>query len=91
MNKHEDQLIKLKAKMREKRLCVCPDRHEPSMLCGYPLPCPHHTVEIDFKEFDELLDQIADSPPFDTGGITYESMTWEEFDELHKGLKQIKK
>ena len=28
-----------------KRLfCERPDRHEPSIKCGYPLPCPHHTV-----------------------------------------------
>lgn len=28
-----------------KRLvCERPDRHEPRIKCGYPLPCPHHTV-----------------------------------------------
>lgn len=25
--------------------CACPDRHEPKMVCGYPMPCPHHTPE----------------------------------------------
>jgi hypothetical protein len=23
--------------------CECPDRHNPKIKCGYPLPCPHHT------------------------------------------------
>lgn len=28
-----------------KRLfCEQPDRDEPRIQCGYPLPCPHHTV-----------------------------------------------
>lgn len=27
--------------------CRHPDRHCPKMLCGYPLPCPHHTVVVD--------------------------------------------
>lgn len=26
--------------------CDQPDRHEPGIKCGYPLPCPHHTVEM---------------------------------------------
>lgn len=24
--------------------CQAPDRHEPRLTCGYPLPCPHHNV-----------------------------------------------
>lgn len=27
--------------------CERPDRHRPSLICGYPLPCPYHTVIID--------------------------------------------
>jgi hypothetical protein len=27
-----------------------PDRDEPKMMCGYPLPCPHHTVVLDLKK-----------------------------------------
>lgn len=23
--------------------CRQPDRDEPALVCGYPLPCPHHT------------------------------------------------
>lgn len=27
--------------------CKHPDRHMPIMNCGYPLPCPYHTVVIE--------------------------------------------
>ena len=27
--------------------CKKPDRDVPGLKCGYPLPCPHHTVIID--------------------------------------------
>ncbi len=27
--------------------CTKPDRDVPKMKCGYPLPCPFHTVIID--------------------------------------------
>lgn len=30
-----------------KNFCNHPDRHEPKLKCGYPLPCPYHTVIID--------------------------------------------
>lgn len=26
--------------------CHAPDRHNPKLVCGYPLPCPHHSVLI---------------------------------------------
>ncbi len=26
--------------------CAKPDRHAPKLKCGYPLPCPHHTLVI---------------------------------------------
>ena len=29
------------------RVCERPDRHNPKLVCGYPLPCPHHTVIIE--------------------------------------------
>ena len=28
-------------------MCLRPDRDVPGIICGYPLPCPHHTVTID--------------------------------------------
>lgn len=27
--------------------CKKPDRDEPRIECGYPLPCPYHTFVID--------------------------------------------
>jgi len=27
--------------------CRQPDRDVPEVVCGYPLPCPYHTVTID--------------------------------------------
>jgi len=27
------------------KFCPCPDRHNPRLECGYPMPCPHHTPE----------------------------------------------
>lgn len=27
--------------------CNKPDRDEPKLVCGYPIPCPYHTVVID--------------------------------------------
>ena len=39
----------------ERKYCNKPDRHEPKLKCGHPLPCPWHTI-------------IADT---ETGGIFY--------------------
>ena len=25
-------------------MCQAPDRDVPGLVCGYPLPCPHHNV-----------------------------------------------
>ena len=30
--------------------CQHPDRDLPKITCGYPLPCPWHTVVIDISE-----------------------------------------
>ena len=27
--------------------CRHPDRDCPKLMCGHPLPCPHHTVTLD--------------------------------------------
>jgi hypothetical protein len=32
--------------MPEHRTCRHPDRDEPRIMCGYPLPCPWHTAVI---------------------------------------------
>ncbi len=28
-------------------MCNRPDRDAPGLVCGYPLPCPYHTITID--------------------------------------------
>lgn len=33
--------------MRPGMTCRRPDRDEPKLLCGYPIPCPWHTVVLD--------------------------------------------
>jgi hypothetical protein len=33
--------------MRKHPTCQRSDRDQPKLVCGYPLPCPHHTAEID--------------------------------------------
>ena len=30
--------------------CKHPDRDAPKLVCGYPLPCPHHTATIDAEK-----------------------------------------
>jgi hypothetical protein len=35
------------AKRKQHLTCRHPDRDSPKLLCGYPLPCPWHTVTID--------------------------------------------
>jgi len=39
--------------MSERTTCKHPDRDCPKLVCGYPLPCPHHTATID-AERNEL-------------------------------------
>lgn len=35
--------------MKQHLTCNKPDRHNPKLTCGYPLPCLHHTVTITSK------------------------------------------
>ncbi len=30
-----------------RKTCKQPDRDVPALICGYPIPCPHHTLVID--------------------------------------------
>ena len=34
--------------------CQHPDRDEPRLVCGYPIPCPHHTLEVDASFMDDV-------------------------------------
>lgn len=33
-------------KYKTETFCTAPDRHVPKLVCGYPLPCPFHTVIV---------------------------------------------
>lgn len=49
---HEDALADRKDRKRKfgqngsRTHCIQPDRDVPGIVCGYPLPCPHHTVVL---------------------------------------------
>ena len=46
--------------------CRHPDRDSPKLMCGYPLPCPYHTVTIDLSSKPTTI-----IVPI-TRGLTYE-------------------
>ena len=31
-----------------RKICSVPDRDVPALVCGHPLPCPHHTTIVSF-------------------------------------------
>ena len=31
------------------QMCKKPDRDIPGIICGYPLPCPHHTLIVNLS------------------------------------------
>lgn len=35
--------------------CRKPDRDAPNLRCGYPLPCPYHTVVLDLRPERETI------------------------------------
>jgi hypothetical protein len=37
----------LRERLKATGKCTHPDRHVPKLLCGYPLPCPWHTLIIE--------------------------------------------
>ncbi len=37
----------MKKKKKKQLRCEKPDRHVAELVCGWPLPCPWHTVTID--------------------------------------------
>ena len=39
--------------LKDNNQCVQPDRDVPGILCGYPLPCPYHTIVIDLRDDKE--------------------------------------
>lgn len=50
--------------MTDHRTCRHPDRDEPKLVCGYPLPCPWHTVTVDMQA----------TPPTVTVPVTSDAM-----------------
>lgn len=39
--------------------CTKPDRDVPTLTCGYPLPCPHHTLVIEESTVGSSLEFVA--------------------------------
>jgi hypothetical protein len=35
---------------KDEGFCSHPDKDCPGIKCGYPLPCPYHTIEMTIKE-----------------------------------------
>ncbi len=35
--------------MKNTTQCQRPDRHVAGLICGYPLPCPHHTFLVEVR------------------------------------------
>jgi hypothetical protein len=50
--------------MSEHLTCRHPDRDCPKLICGYPLPCPYHTVTLD----------LGADPPTVTIPVTSDAM-----------------
>ena len=44
-----DDLAAVPTRKMNSRTCQKPDRDNPKMKCGYPLPCPHHTLIVDLE------------------------------------------
>jgi len=59
MNRYDNQLENLKSRMRAKRLCVCPDRDVPALLCGHPLPCPYHTIIVKDEDLEAFIEELV--------------------------------
>jgi len=38
------------------KTCRRPDRDEPRITCGYPLPCPYHTVVLNLDRDKPLVE-----------------------------------
>ncbi len=35
--------------------CKKPDRDAPRLVCGYPMPCPHHTLVLEERELPRAM------------------------------------
>jgi hypothetical protein len=68
-------------KKKEKILCCKhPDRDVPGIECGYPLPCPFHTIEVELKK-DVSTVKMPEHRPLN-------SREMDRVDEIIKILKE---
>ena len=84
----------------EPKTCQKPDRDEPGLVCGYPLPCPRHTVVIDMTEdrvrisggaglpasVQQKLQEIRDAMGSNEKIIDWSGVPDDDLDEAHRGL-----
>jgi hypothetical protein len=50
-------------------LCNQPDRDVPKLKCGYPLPCPHHTVVVDLSQSRPVIELPMNVDPTPLGRV----------------------
>lgn len=46
----------------ERKTCQKPDRDVAAIVCGWPLPCPYHSVVIDATKKPALVDGAEGLP-----------------------------
>ena len=61
--------------------CKQPDRDVPRMMCGYPLPCPHHTLIADVAK------QTVTVPLTQDAGVTLAAAAAGRVGEVVTALK----
>lgn len=66
--------------------CHRPDRHNPKLVCGYPLPCPFHTIVV---EQDDLFGGVLKDDSTKEGPCTPipEGATFDG-ENAHPGMKR---
>jgi hypothetical protein len=69
--------------MSDKRTCRHPDRDMPKIMCGYPLPCPWHTVIINADR-----DPVTVTIPIDSDSM--KSPARERIGEIARALTSKK-
>lgn len=52
------------SKKKFKGYCDKPDRDVPKIKCGYPLPCPHHSVVVDTTQ-----ESVTVTTPFHSNAV----------------------
>jgi hypothetical protein len=50
-------------KKKDRAYCNKPDRDVPGIMCGYPLPCPWHTVAIHLDKDPPTVEIPATAEP----------------------------